>query len=216
MVHEIKPGLFQETFGNGYQADSAISTGFIGVLTDLYDNPDLFDQVDFSRFELAELLAYLTCGHRQYLNYWLPKINQTVSRIQEVREGDQAAVLLIKAFMNHYQDELERHIHKEEKVLFGFARRLLLGQYDSHEKDMVLQHFLFTHNDDVILELDQLKAWLLENSKGLVGDMAFHILFIQLELFQNDLRIHGRIEDEVFIEKLLSYIDEYFEKLPGI
>jgi hypothetical protein len=77
----------------------------------------------------------------------------------------------------------------------------------------VINHFLFTHNDNVIVHLSELKEDLMKFESGLKDNLVFQVLFTQLEIFQNDLLIHGLIEDEVFIPKVLDYIHANFEKI---
>jgi hypothetical protein len=68
----------------------------------------------------------------------------------------------------------------------------------------------------VIVHLAELKDDLLKFDKALESNFAFHILFNQLEIFQRDLLIHGLIEDDIFIPKMLKYISDHFELLQKI
>ena len=82
--------------------------------------------------------------------------------------------------------------------------------YEIHkesQKQFVLEHFLNTHNDNILLYLDDLKNDLLAVDPNLKSNLSFAILFNQMDLFQRDLRIHNLIEDEVFIPKLLQSLD---------
>ena len=46
----------------------------------------------------------------------------------------------------------------------------------------------------------------------LKGNLVFQILFDQLDNFQFDLMIHGLIEDNVFMQKVLNYTHINFEQ----
>jgi iron-sulfur cluster repair protein YtfE (RIC family) len=183
------------------------------LLTKLHQQPDLYSQESFDGFALNEIYTYLRASHVYYLESWLPKINQTAFQLKSNYGNDFLAIQILTLFIERYQIELEQHIAHEEQVLFNFVGELLNGKYSSEKKDFVINHFLFTHNDNVIVHLSELKEDLMKFESGLKDNLVFQVLFTQLEIFQNDLLIHGLIEDEVFIPKVLDYIHANFEKI---
>ena len=198
---------------NRFQPQQPVSEELIHLLTELHQHPGEYDATLFESFDLREVYQYLTSSHTYYLKTWLPKINQTVSQLHAAYGNKFMAVQLMTLFLEKYQLDLERHIAYEEQVLFEFVKDMLHGNYSAAKKDFVINHFLFTHNDNVIVHLGELKSDLVRFEDGLKENLVFQILFNQLEIFQNDLLIHGLIEDEVFIPKVLDYIDQHFEKI---
>lgn len=208
--------FYQSEITRRFDDRNFVSSEFLELLTQLHQQPALYEADRFEQFELAEVFSYLKASHRYYLDTWLPKINQTVFQLQAAFGKDFMAVQLMTLFLDRYQQDLEQHIGMEEQVLFAFVSEMLQGGYDTGRKDFVLNHFLFTHNDNVIVHLRELHQDLIRLEAGLSGNLLFEVLFNQLEIFQNDLMIHGLIEDEVFIPKVLNYIDTHFEKLNRI
>lgn len=199
-----------------FKNEQEISTVFIQKLAWLIVEPMSFSINDFKDFQLKEIFAYLEASHEFYLNTWLPKINQSVYHLDHKFGNRYPSVKLLKFFLVKYQTELENHIKYEEKVLFSFVDGMLKGQYNTEKKDFVLNHFLVTHNDNIVLHLKDLKNDLLKFDPELKQNLLFRVLFNQLELFQKDLMIHGLIEDEVFITKTISYINDNFETVSTI
>lgn len=191
----------------------SVSDGLKKLLTKLHQQPELYSQESFNGFALSEIYTYLKASHVYYLESWLPKINQTAFQLKSNYGNEFLAVQILTLFLERYQLELEQHIAHEEQVLFSFVGELLNGNYSSEKKDFVINHFLFTHNDNVIVHLTELKEDLMKFETGLRDNLVFQVLFTQLEIFQNDLLIHGLIEDEVFIPKVLNHIHENFEPL---
>lgn len=198
---------------NRFNEKFSVSAEFKNVLARLHEQPELYDSNLFSAFQLNEIYTYLKASHVYYLESWLPKINQTATQLKSNSESDFLAVQVLALFLERYQSELEQHIANEEHILFNFVGELLNGIYSTEKKDFVINHFLFTHNDNVIVHLTELKEDLMKFDLGLKDNLAFQVLFTQLEIFQKDLLIHGLIEDEVFIPKMLDYIHENFESL---
>jgi len=198
---------------NRYSDSNLLSSKFIAVLSKVHYCTDNYTKEDFDQFELTEVFAYLKISHQYYLNVYLPKINQTVFQLRTKFGENSIVVQLLSHFLEKYQLELETHINHEEQVLFNFVADMLNGNYSSNKKDFVLHHFLFTHNDNIIVHLNNLKQDLISLENELNSNLVFHVLFNQLEIFQNDLLIHGMIEDDIFVPKVLQYINMHFEKI---
>lgn len=198
---------------NRFNYQFSVSDELKNLLTRLHQETGIYSQELFHSFALKEIYTYLKASHVYYLESWLPKINQTAFQLKSSYGSEFLAVQILTLFLERYQLELEQHIAHEEQVLFNFVGELLNGKYSTDKKDFVINHFLFTHNDNVIVHLTELKDDLMKFESGLKDNLVFQVLFTQLEIFQNDLLIHGLIEDEVFIPKLLNYIHENFEPL---
>lgn len=203
----------QQEVSKRFNPQFSVSDRLKELLTKLHQQPELYTQELFHDFELKEIYTYLKASHVYYLESWLPKINQTAFQLKSNYGNEFLAVQILTLFLERYQLELEQHIAYEEQVLFNFVGELLNGKYSSDKKDFVINHFLFTHNDNVIVHLTELKEDLMKFETGLRENLVFQVLFTQLEIFQNDLLIHGLIEDEVFIPKVLNHIHENFEPL---
>jgi regulator of cell morphogenesis and NO signaling len=193
-----------------FTAEYPVSESLTRQLISLQEDPSLFAETDFKAYELEELYHYLKASHRYYLDRWLPKIGQTLRQLRLKSPNESLTLNLLSFFLDKYNSELENHIRYEEQVLLRFVEDMLQGIYNEEKKNFVLQHFLFTHNDHIILHLEQLREEMIKLDVELQSNLIFNVLFNQLQILQVDLVIHNRIEDEIFIPKLLRVIHTRF------
>ncbi len=199
---------WQERMGE----NKAVSIAFKAQLKELFLQTQNFEDSDFDTFQLSEIFNYLKESHKYYLNVALPKIENTLDQLCQKFKDEYLSLGILKIFLEKYKTELKQHIDLEEKVLFLFVDNLLKGTYSKQNKDFVFNHFLHTHNDNIILHLVELKNDLMTLDPELKGNLVFQILFDQLDNFQFDLMIHGLIEDNVFMQKVLNYTHINFEQ----
>ena len=192
-----------------FNAPQQLGAEFFNELYEGLLNPESFSIDSFNKFSLREILEYLKKSHNEYLTIWFPQIENLVNEVKE-ELGINDVTLTLKSFVVNYYNELTNHINFEEKVLYNFVEKLLQGTYVEKEKVFVLNHFLETHNHDVSDELMVIQKVLINKDQALKNNAKVKILFEKLNLIQNDLAIHGMIEDELLISKIHLYIEEKF------
>ena len=163
-----------------------------------------FQPQNFQEYSLSEVLNYLKVSHDYYLNTCIPKIENTLVQLIKKAAVNHRSTQLFFLLLNNYKNELIDHIEKEERILFEYVERKLKGKSTSGFDTYAINYFLNAHNDNVVLEIDQLKADMLKQNKALSNEFSFEVLFRQLEFLQRDLTIHGLIEDHVFIPMVLE------------
>ncbi|MFK8045807.1 MAG: hypothetical protein AB8B72_09940 [Crocinitomicaceae bacterium] len=171
--------------------------------------PDQFDLDSFNHFSLRDILDYLKKSHNEYLTIWFPQIEGLVKEVKD-ELGVNDITLTLKSFVVNYYNELTNHINFEEKVLYNFVEKLLKGEFVEKEKVFVLNHFLETHNHDVSDELMVIQKVLINKDSSLKNHGKVQALFEKLNIIQNDLAVHGMIEDELLISKIHTYIEQEF------
>jgi len=184
--------------------DSFFKSFYIGL-----EKPAESDIEIFKTFSLGEILYYLKKSHTEYLTIWFPKIENLVVQLQN-DFGVDDLTLTLQSFIVNYYNELSNHINFEEKVLYNFVEKLLKGVYIEKEKMFVLNHFLETHSHAVSDDLGTIQKVLLNKNPNLLNNKTVAILFEQMSIIQNDLTLHGIIEDEILMEKIHNYIATNF------
>jgi len=190
-----------------------ISEDLTLTLTHCFDQPKAFEKEDFEAFTLEEILIYLRSSHDYYKTYWIPKIENSLLQLNHHLKGKFWSVKLLNLFFASYKKELIEHMEEEEDVLFSFVDFLLKGEAKKAHAHFIIDHFLQSHNDNVIIHLSQLKEDLLKFDAELKNDLMIEVLFHQIELFQRDLMIHGLIEDHVFVQKVQQSVQDTFPQL---
>lgn len=173
------------------------------------NDPNSFNAEEYDAFSLEEIFIYLKASHQFYLNVWIPKIENTLLQMRTKFGNEYWSVRLLLLFVNSYKKELLEHIDQEEQVLFSFVEKLLRNEQCPGHQDLVLNHFIHTHNDNVVIQLEELRKDILTFDEDLQGNLFFEVLFNQLSVFQRDLMVHGLIEDHVFIDKVVAYTNRF-------
>ena len=189
-----------------FNEDFQVSDLFMNHLESLTTDVSSFNEKDFESYELEEIFTYLRASHDFYLGVWIPKLENTLLQMQMKLQNDYWSVRLLIMFVESYKKELTEHILEEERVLFAFVDKLIAGEGTKEEADFVVNDFLGSHNDNIVIQLENLKKDLVTFDERLNGNMIVDILFNQLSVFQKDLIVHGLIEDHVFTKKVLERI----------
>ncbi|MCG8573292.1 MAG: hypothetical protein MI810_00290 [Flavobacteriales bacterium] len=184
-----------------FSKEASVSPFFLTKLEKVMADAELFESEEFGTIELEEIFLYLKSSHRYYQEVWIPKLENTLLQMQ-MKQRNNWSVKLLVLFIQSYKKELVAHIEEEEKILFVFVDNLLAGKNYQDSADFILNHFIHSHNDNVIIQLDELKKDILTFDEKLKGNLMVDVLFNQLTVFQQDLMIHGLIEDQVFIPKI--------------
>jgi regulator of cell morphogenesis and NO signaling len=173
-------------------------------ITSLLAGEEVFQTKSFQSFSLKEVFDYLQVSHDYYLNTCIPQLENTLIQFIVKSTANHRSTQFYMLLLNNYKNELIDHIEKEECVLFTYVNNMLKGKTVSVVDTYAINHFLNSHNDNVVLEIDQLKADLLSQNLELSDEFSFSMLFRQLEFLQRDLAVHALIEDHVFIPMVLD------------
>ena len=170
----------------------------------LLSGEEEFQPQNFLSFSLREVFDYLQLSHDYYLNRCIPKLENTLVQLIRKAAINHRSTQMYFLLLSNYKNELIDHIEKEESVLFTYVQSKLEGRKVSDVDKYAVNYFLNSHNDNVVLEIDQLKTDMLEQNIALSNEFSFEVLFRQLEFLQRDLAIHALIEDHVFIPMILE------------
>lgn len=196
--------LYKDQIRNRFE-DYTISVDLLERLDETMLNVEQFKAESFEEFSLEEIFTYLKASHKYYLDWWIPKLENSIDQLVVKFAEDYWSVRLLSLFLTSYKNELMSHIELEEKVLFSYVDNMLDGKVNSSQSELVLNHFINTHNDNVVIHLNELKKDILTFDADLEGNLLLEVLFNQLTLFQRDLLVHGLIEDQVFLTKIMTY-----------
>lgn len=184
--------------------ESNLSSDLNMKVISLLENEEEFQPQDFQSYSLSEIFNYLKISHDYYLNTCIPQLENTLVQLIKKSADNNRSTQLYFLLLNNYKNELIDHIEKEESVLFSYVQNKLDGRKTTNVDTYAINYFLNSHNDNVVLEIDQLKTDMLNQNGGLSNEFSFEVLFRQLEFLQRDLTIHALIEDHVFIPMVLE------------
>lgn len=192
---------------------------FIEIITKSFINSDYFPKEELSLFSIETVINYLEKTHDLYLQKRIPEIGQTIKIMRNDFDSKHPALLLLDIFFSNYARYLSDHINEEEKELFPYIKSLIkikklntplnlihleVGKYSF--KDFFKEH-TDTEKDiqDVLSAIN-----LYDPSKS--NHTPYRILLTQLKMFDIDLRLHARIEEEILLPQAILLKEEILGK----
>ncbi|MEM7549873.1 MAG: hypothetical protein AAF363_09365 [Bacteroidota bacterium] len=173
-----------------------------------FNDPDSFKASTFLDYPLPSILLYLKRTHELYKTRSLQEIMMAIERLNRADHTIAQTQSFLLSFFTKFKSDLESHIKEEEVKLFPYIESLMVSQENqianfSVEKT-ALQDFLCHHDDHLEADLFNLVKILEALSEKHTDSFDFRMLVNKLSVFELDLRIHGKIEEEVLITKAIA------------
>lgn len=180
---------------------------FIPALLRVFEEK-VFNAGEFDVFPLHIIVDYIQHTHVYYLEKKLPEIEQSILLLSDQYESHHPILVALQNFFRHYVQDLSEHIEAEETRLLpyiellrhatgspaGFSRWLLCRD------DYSISRFLGDHHDTED-ELKDIRRTIGLYEPPVTNESLYRILLSQLHTFEQDLRVHAHIEEEVLIPK---------------
>ncbi|MEO1052093.1 MAG: hypothetical protein AAFX87_15785 [Bacteroidota bacterium] len=195
---------FDIQLANSSQNELSTDTDFYMDLLCAFHKPEDFDAQKFFRHPLDLIIKYLKHTHQFYITKNLPEIELAISLIAEHRPDLRWLQATMSTYYLQLHDHLKKHLEDEEINLFPYIEALIKAErsrklsYDLPRK-IKLMDFLLDHSHDIENDLKDLVAKLKTMEEQYQDSFAFRMLVTRLSVFELDLRIHARIEDEVLM-----------------
>ena len=179
---------------------SSQEVDFVLEVMELYSGLDQFRADRFLTYSIMTILEYLERTHAFYEATLLPKMEQAIVGIKKLFPDHQIAIVL-DSFFKNYRNELLEHIDLEEARLFPYARRLAHG---TGVRDYSVEDFEQAHTHEVEDSLDKVINIIETDHPEVSRSFAYRSFKNLLEQFRIDLEIHHLMEEEVFLNMLVT------------
>ncbi|MBS1604187.1 MAG: hemerythrin domain-containing protein [Bacteroidetes bacterium] len=189
------------------QATDGEQTEFIAALLRVFEEK-LFNAREFDSFPLGMIVDYIQRTHVYYLDKKLPEIEQSILLLSGHYESGHPILIALQNFFRRYVQDLSEHIRAEEARLLPYIQLLRGAEASPSDfsrfliarRDYSIDCFLSEHHDteDELKDIRQ-TIRLYEPPKD--NESLYRILLTQLQVFEQDLRVHAHIEEEVLIPK---------------
>ena len=175
-----------------------------------FHNPDHLNLRNFQKYPIEEILVYLRQTHKLYLSKSLNKISESIEYLTNTDDKFIPLQISLHNFFKGFRKDLEEHIEEEEQHLFPYIEALLAANSATNQtsdfnwkQKVQVVNFLMHHNDSHEKDLQQLTV-ALQESKSFQDSFAFKMLVNHLSIFELDLRIHAKMEEEVLLARAID------------
>ncbi|HUB60148.1 MAG TPA: hemerythrin domain-containing protein [Puia sp.] len=183
---------------------------FISTLVRVFEEK-IFSAADFHPFPIEIIVDYIQRTHIFYFEKKLPEIEQSIGLLAGHYDSHHPILTILHNFFHRYVNDLSEHIHAEEHFLLPYIEVIREArQTPAHfstfilaRRDYSIDRFLGEHHDTED-ELKDIRQTIRLYDPPSTNESLYRILLFQLQAFEQDLRVHAHIEEEVLIPKALA------------
>ena len=183
---------------------------FISTLLRVFEEK-IFSATDFEPYPIEIIVDYIQRTHIYYFEAKLPEIEQSIGLLSDHYESHHPILTALHSFFHRYVNDLSEHIGVEESILLPYIK--ILGDagktpadfsaFIVARRDYSIDRFLEEHHDTED-ELADIRQTIRLYDPPQTNESLYRILLNQLQAFEQDLRVHAHIEEEVLIPKALA------------
>lgn len=186
------------------------------VLKKVEEQPKLASQ-DFNNWELDFLADYIVNTHHRYVKESMPLIKELSAKVSSVHGQHHPELFEIGKHFSAIAEEMTMHMHKEENILFPYIKQLAIAKRE--DRSISSPPFGSVENPIRIMEMEHdstaeklEKIYTLSNAYTIPQDAcsSYNLLYKKLEEFENDLKQHIHLENNILFPKSIQIEKELF------
>ncbi|MBX9853325.1 MAG: hemerythrin domain-containing protein [Cytophagaceae bacterium] len=171
------------------------------------------DEISLNKYPLDLIIEYLKHTHHIFVKHKLPYITKLISQLDNGKIDKSAKDL--KFIFPFFVEDFIKHIYEEEDTLFTYILTLhnslhkkynVSKLYFSMEKHSVREYALKHSTDDD--EMEGIRKLTNNYSVENINDLHLKVIYLELKSFEENLRTHARIENEILFPKALALENE--------
>jgi len=177
----------------------------INISQQIKTTEDIFD-----KYPVTWIIKYLMFKHKIFTQQKLPYFASLINNLSLKKFDNPILIKDLKLLFPLFIEEFILHIHEEEDTFFAYVN--LLHTFSKEKKpfskiqqaleENILQKFALEHHihDD---EMRGIRDLTNDYSLGHTPNLHLEVLFTELQAFENELRFHAHVEDNVLLPKAL-------------
>ncbi len=175
------------------------------------DNTAGLPSLPYNAWPLDFLADFIVNTHHFYVRENLPDMRAYAEKVTKSHGKQHPELAEILQLVKEVDDELTRHLFKEEKILFPYIRALThaakTGQPLQQAGFVTVQNpirMMETEHEIVGKNLARIRELAADYLPPEGACNSFKILYSLLEQFENDLHIHVHLENNILFPKALD------------
>jgi regulator of cell morphogenesis and NO signaling len=178
---------------------------FLEVLN-TYHDPSYFPIHHLQQFGASQLIAYFRRTHQDYLEHWIPEIEELLHVLMKRPDLESDSRTLLSGFFQQYKRELTNHIQNEESIVYPYVlaleRYTLSGCAQDLDYLRSLQYSIRKYedeHDDVEAKLFDLKNIIIKYIPKPNDSRLLNRILHELFELEADLNNHAHMEDLILV-----------------
>lgn len=156
------------------------------------------EDINEKELDLRSILFYLKRTHQYFLDYQFPNMRRDMLNAIDCSVKNEVAFLVLK-FYDEYVEEVRKHMEYEEEVTFKNVEKILEGNKLPKVKSNVANPLLAHHHEEIEDKLMDLKRLFIQYYPQKTIDYDINAVVYELYRTQEDLLMHCKVEDHIFI-----------------
>lgn len=167
--------------------------------------------LNLAQMPLELVLQYLRHNHLTFIKKRLPFLKHLVERLHDSGRN-LMGIPELQALFPLFAEMLITHMYEEEDLIFEQVLRLLQLQLQDSPQQLYLWYqqldqvsiaqYAALHQDDNGDEMFTIRE--VTENFTLEGPIQVRVLMEELKAFDNELKVHARIENEIFFPKAIQ------------
>jgi len=162
---------------------------------------------NFEAYSVQVLIDFLKGSHQRFSNESIPEIEQSFLILVKYFDQNNDLKTLYNLFVK-FQVDFIQHIEIEEKTILPYSEVLHKASISKSVEAVLLIHFSKYSIADFVSSHENNECYLTEiifllnQQKTLKSHPIYNILLKQICQFDNELKTHGWLEDNVLVKKV--------------
>jgi len=170
------------------------------------------ENINEKELDLKSILLYLKRTHQYFLDYQFPNMRRDMLNAIDCSVKNEVAFLVLK-FYDEYVEEVRKHMEFEEEVTFKYVEKILEGSELPKSKSNVANPLLAHHHEEIEDKLMDLKRLFVQYYPQKTIDYDINAVVYELYRTQEDLLMHCKVEDHIFIPAVKYQESQLVEKI---
>ncbi len=182
------------------------------------------NEIKLSEYPTDLIIEYLKHSHHQFVKRRMPYLAGLISGLKQEKEGLQEIAKDLKFIFPMFVNEFIEHIYEEEDTLFVYVMQLYNANnspaFNSYKiRQLIENHTLQAYALDHDTHDDEMQGIRkITNNYEIKPEYDLHVqvIFRELQDFERELRIHAKIENEIFFPKALALEKKVLDKIKNL
>jgi regulator of cell morphogenesis and NO signaling len=187
----------------------------VNKLEGLYKNKPANKNISFVQYPVNMVIEYLKHTHHLFIRYKLPYMLRLIEQLNINKFADKQLAQDLQLVFPLFVHDFIRHIHEEEDTLFAYISKLdkarhgitnMAELYYQMEKFSIHHFAVDHHNEDD--EMNGIREITNQYCIAPDADLHMRVIYSELQAFEEALRVHAGIEDEILFPKAMRLENE--------